>query len=527
MSKEIQPSLAKNTAILYFRMLFQMAVYLYTSRIIVSSLGLSDWGIYDVVAGIIVIVTFLNNSMTVCTQRYLTYAIGKRNNDYLNKVFSASLSIHIIIALFIIIVGETIGFFYVYNYINIPEGRHEAAVFVYHCSLISTAIMVATVPYNALTIAYERISAFAIISISDVMLKLLITIGISYSSIDRLKLYAFLLLIEMIAIRSSYIFYQKNKLKNISLIKQHHFLFWKDPDNNAISNELYKEMLAFSGWSILGNLSVVCNTQGLNILLNLVGGAMLNAARAISFQVQTAITAFVSSFQTAINPRITKCYASGDLGSMLKLVFTSSRISFMLIFIIALPLLIETDFILRIWLTSIPDKAVSFTRLFILVAIIDSIANPLTIAASATGKIKQYHICIGSTLLIVLPIAALTMRFQKIPELIFVIQILFVIIAQMIRIQLCHNLIGLKRMEYMKQVMTRIIIVGTLSPIIPIALKCHLTCSMLHSIIVLLATVLSTGICIIAFGLESREREMITNKVKNTLNRDCHEKNNI
>jgi O-antigen/teichoic acid export membrane protein len=372
--------------------------------------------------------------------------------------------------------------------------------------------MVFTVPYNALVIAYEKMTAFAFISIVDVLLKLIIVLLLVYTPLDRLKFYALMLLLEVIVVRLVYIYYCKYNFRLRFFPPKIGEKVREETEKNS-DKLLCVNMLKFSGWSVFGNFSVVCNTQGLNLLLNLLGGPILNAARVIAFNVQTAITAFVSSFQTAMNPRITKNYASGNWEYMNELVYISSRISYMLIFVIALPLLVETPFILRVWLHDIPEYAVVFTRLLIIVSMLDAISNPLTIAASATGQIKKYHLMVGGVLLLVLPVACVITLFVRVPEVVFIIQIFFVIVAQIVRILLCRSLFGLNALRYTREVLYSVFWVTIAGVILPLVAYRLLGTSVWNNLLVCVVAFLSAASSSFFLGLRQSERTMILQKL--------------
>lgn len=311
--------IAKNTLLLYFRMLFMMAVSLFTSRVILNTLGVEDYGINNVVGGIVAMFGFINSSMTSATQRYITFALGKGEKERLKTVFSTSLQIHSLIALLIVLLGETIGMWFLYNKMQIPSDRMEAAFWVLQCSIVSTVVMIISVPYNAAIIAHEKMSAFAYISVLEVVLKLLIVYILVVFSVDKLILYAFLFLGIQIFIRFCYSIYCNRHFKET---KYRHV--W--------DKALFKEMTGFAAWSLFGNLSAVLFTQGLNMLLNVFFGPAVNAARGVAVQVQHAIQQFVGNFQMALNPQITKNYAKGEMQEMYNLMYRSARFSFYLLF---------------------------------------------------------------------------------------------------------------------------------------------------------------------------------------------------
>ena len=311
--------IAKNTLLLYFRMLLMMAVSLFTSRVVLNTLGVEDFGIYSVVGGVVGMFVFINNSMSSATQRYITFALGKGDKNRLQTVFSTTLQIHSLIAVIIVLLGETVGLWFLYNKMQIPADRMDAALWVMQCSIVSMVVMIVSVPYNADVIAHEKMSAFAYISILEVVLKLAIVYLLLVFSYDKLILYAILILMIQILIRFCYSIYCN---KHFEETKYKHV--W--------DKKLFKEMTGFAGWSLFGNMAGVLFGQGLNMLLNVFFGPVVNAARAVAVQVQGAIQQFVANFQTALNPQITKTYAAGELNEMHRLMFRSARFSFYLLF---------------------------------------------------------------------------------------------------------------------------------------------------------------------------------------------------
>lgn len=309
--------IAKNTLMLYIRMLFMMGVSLFTSRVILETLGVEDFGIYSVVGGIITMFAFINGGMVSATQRFITFEIGKGNVEKLKSVFSTSLQIHALISLIIILLGETVGLWFLYEKMVIPEARMDAAMWVYQCSIIACVVNIMSIPYNADIVAHEKMSAFAYISIVEVSLKLIIVYLLLLSPWDKLIVYAILLLLVQFSIRFVYSHYCHKHFEETNYKHQ-----WNKP--------LLYEMISFAGWSFWGSLSVVLYTQGLNMLLNVFFGPVVNAARGIAVQVQSAVQQFTTNFQMALNPQITKNYAVGDLDQMHSLMFRSARFSFFL-----------------------------------------------------------------------------------------------------------------------------------------------------------------------------------------------------
>ena len=371
--------IAKNTLFLYARMLLTMAVSLYTSRVILQVLGIEDFGVYNVVGGIVSMFAFINGGMVSATQRYITYEIGTGDLTKLKRVFSTSLQIHAIISLLIILLGETVGLWFLIDKMVIPPSRATAAMWVYQCSVFACVVNIMSIPYNADIVAHEKMSAFAYISIIEVVLKLLIVYLLILLPYDKLIVYAILILLVQVFIRLIYTRYCRRR-------------FEESAYNHSFNSTLFKEMASFAGWSFWGNLSSVLYTQGLNIMLNLFFGPVVNAARGIAVQVQSAVQQFVTNCQMALNPQITKSYAAGEIKQMHILMFRSARFSFALLFFVTLPLLLETNFILTKWLKYVPDNAVIFTRLMICISLIFTTANPCAIANQATGNVKKFQL---------------------------------------------------------------------------------------------------------------------------------------
>ena len=304
--------IAKNTLLLYFRMILTMLVTLYTSRVVLNTLGVEDFGIFNVVGGIGVMFSVLNSAMSSATQRFLSFELGQNNKEQFTKVFSMSITIHALIALIIFVLAETIGLWFLNTHLVIPADRLVAANWVYQCSVLSFMVTILSVPYNASIIAYERMGAFAYISILEVSLKLLVVFMLQWIMVDKLKLYAVLLLVVALIIRLVYGFYCKLKLEGCN------YIWIKD-------KQLFKTLASYAGWNLWGNLAAVGMDQGVNVLLNIFFGPIVNAARGIAYQAGSAVRLFVSNFQMAVNPQIVKRFASKELQAKPAVRYTSTK----------------------------------------------------------------------------------------------------------------------------------------------------------------------------------------------------------
>ena len=491
--------IAKNTLMLYVRMLFSMIVSLYTSRVVLQTLGVEDYGIFNVVGGVITMFTFINAAMVSSTQRYLNFELAKGNSQRLRSVFNTSLQIHGLIAIAIIVLGETLGLWFVLNKLVIPEPRMTAALWVYQCSILACCVTILSAPYNADIIAHEKMSAFAYISILEVSLKLLIVYLLLVSPIDKLIAYAILTLSVQLLIRFIYSRYC-------------HKHFEESYIEFNFNKELFKEMSGFAGWSFFGNLAAILYTQGLNMMLNIFFGPVVNAARGIAVQVQSAVQQFVSGFQTALNPQITKNYAVGDLQQMHNLMFRSARFSFLLLFFLSLPVLLETDFLLTVWLKNVPDNAVIFTQIMICISLIYTTSNPCVIANQATGKVKVYQMVVGGILLTILPISYILLKLGAPAYSVFIVHFCVETVAQFSRMFMLRKLINLPLWQYMKNIYIPIVCTVAVAVILPILVRMQFEEGWLRFIVVGFTCVLSVGISAFFIGFTKNERLFFLDK---------------
>lgn len=491
--------LAKNTMFLYFRMIFIMAVTLYTSRVVLRVLGVEDFGIFNVVAGVVAMFGFLNSSMSATTQRFISFSLG-RGDDNLNKVFSTCVLTHALIALGVLVLVESVGLWFLYNKMIIPEVRMDAAFWVFQFSALSTVVTVMSIPFNADIIAHEKMSAFAYISIVEVCLKLLIVFLLDVGNIDKLVLYGFLLLLVQCGIFLTYMGYCLRHFKE----SRFRFVYEK---------KLFSEVFSFAGWNLWGYLASILYTQGLNILLNVFFGPVVNAARGLANQVDGAIRLFASNFQMAINPQIVKTYAAKDLESMHKLVFRSSKFSFFLLLALSLPVMIEAPVILRLWLSTVPDWTASFLRLMLIVVIVDSVANPLMTSAAATGRIKLYQSVLGGIQLLIVPVAYVVLRMGGEPNSVFVVHICICLIAFAVRLFIVRGMIGLSIKKYLMEVCVKSGVVTVVATVLPLTLYFSMTNSLLSAIVVVFVSLGSVAVSAYAIGLTKSERVFVSDKI--------------
>lgn len=402
-----------------------MAVSLYTSRVVLATLGVSDYGIYNVVGGVVAMFTFINSSMVNATQRFITFELGQGNKERLHTVFCTSLNIHAIISLIIVLLVETIGLWFLYNKMQIPDGRINAAFWTLQCSILATVVNVMSVPYNASIVAHEKMSAFAYISILEVTLKLLIVFLLVYSPFDKLILYAALILVVQLFIRFVYGNYCSRHFDET------HYAF-------RLDKSLFKTMTSFAAFDLFGNLSVVARTQGINLLLNVFFGTLLNAAAGVANQVQGAVMGFGNNVLMAVTPQLIKSYSIKDFDRMNYLLYKFTLIVFILLLLLSMPILQEANYILGLWLKEVPAYAVSLCQLTLVFGVIANSFRLVSVGIEATGNIKRQSSILGCLYLSVIPIAYVMYRMGFAPETSFVLNIIFVMIGVFINAAILH-----------------------------------------------------------------------------------------
>ncbi|ANI88872.1 hypothetical protein A9P82_05940 [Arachidicoccus ginsenosidimutans] len=499
-------TIAKNTLFLYIRMLLTMGVGLYTSRVVLNVLGVSDFGIYSVVGGVVSLFAFFNAAMSSANLRFFAIDIGKKDWNNLHKTFNSSLIIHVGIAFVVLVIAETIGLWFVNYKLVLPTGRLKEANFVFQFSILSSIISITQDPFNALIIARERMNVFAAISIIEVILELVSVFLLRISPFDKLESYSVLLLVVMLIISSIYKIYC---LKNF---KESKFKYFRD-------KELYKKLVSYSGWTLFGNIAFVAKGQGINILLNIFFGTVVNAAYGIMLQVQNATNTFALNFQTAINPQIYKSYAHDNFIQLYKLIFQGSKFSFFVIFILLCPIVYNIHFILLWWLKTPP----LYSDIFIIFALvnlsIECISRPLITGALATGKIKWYQIVVGGILLLNIPLTYILFRVISRPILFLFVTIFLSLITLIFRLFFLKKLITLNVKSFVREVIYPILLVVVISGLFLYGLDFILgkSTNFISLVLTSIFIVIITGSIIFFVGVKKNEKFMIYGIIKNKL----------
>ena len=504
-----QKQIAKNTILLYVRMGAMLLVSLYTSSVILNALGEIDMGIYNAVGGIVTMFSFLSGTMTVACQRFFAQEIGKNNYQELKHVFSLCVTVFIVIALLVVILSETVGLWFLYHKAQ-TAGRMEAAKWVFQLSIISFIFTIVRTPYQGIIIIKEKMKVFTYLSIAEVLCNLGVALVIDNYSNDRLILYAVLMMLVNLIISLYYYLYCNRFYEECK------YSFWWKKDK-------FLEIFGFAGWNMIGALSGICKSQGLNMLLNMFFGPAVNAARAMAYKVFTTVQLFADNFFTAVKPQILKSYSSGNTPDMLKLVMQSSKFSYYLLFLVSLPILLETQPILDVWLKKVPDYTALFTRLVVINALIEVLANPLAVSMQAYGKIRNYHLNCGSFTLTILPISYILLKMHYPPESVFYVSIIICAIAIWIRAVFVKHSVGLSLKQYFIKTILPILAVTLITTPLPLYLEMTINSGLNKFLLVGTVSVLMTSLSVLTVGMTGTERKHFFETVQNAIRRNRHE----
>lgn len=502
MSESNNKRIAKNTLLLYVRMLFMMVIGLYTSRVILDKLGEVDFGIYNVVGGFVTMFAVISGAMASATQRFLSFEIGKGKAGNVKGIFSTMVYIHILLAMVVLVIGEIVGVWFLNSHMNFPSGRYDAANWVFQLSLLVFILNVINVPYNGALIAYEKMSAFAYFSIFDAIFKLAICYVIALTPFDKLVVYAVLMAIIQIALLLMYFLYCRFKFKDCRI-------------TGKFNMEYGKKVGSFVSWNLIGSLAGIAKEQGVNVVLNMFFGPAVNAARGIAYQVLGKLNGFVSNFQMAMNPQIIKTYASGELDKMYKLVFRGAKFSYLLLLTLSLPIIIEASLILNLWLKEVPDYTVIFLQITIFTALLNTLSNPLIITMHATGKVRDYQIVVGCLSLLTLPVVYVALKMGAAPYMAMVIAFVIEFACHFARLYMLVRSINFPMIGFLKDVTLRVYVITALSLILPIAAHEEIDSTIVRLIVVCIFSFMSTIGLGYYLGFNKEDRTKLRLKVVN------------
>ena len=489
--------LAKNTLLLYVRSMIVMAITLFTSRIVLASLGIEDYGTYNVVGGFVAMFSMLGGTLVSATQRFINFELGKKENQNVNKIFCTGMAIHALIAVVTLILFESFGLWFLNCRMNFPEGRLIAANVVFQTSVVAFLLNIFCLPFNAVIVAYERMKAFAFVSLSDAVLKLVISYGLFFSNGDRLVLYAVLLLCVSIMNQSMYVFYCK---KNFPDVVKFHFVKEKDA---------YVKQTSFAGFTFLQNVAFVLSNQGISLILNLFCGVSVNAARAIAIHIQNAVTKFVYDFMTALNPQITKTYAAGELDKSMDLVYRGAKFAYYLVLILSVPIFFKTSEILKLWLNIYPDYAVVFVQLTLIASLVQVINHPLNTEIFATGQIKANVLVIGGIRILSFPIAYVFLKLGYAPYSAYIVLIVINVVCMFARLYAIRSITGFRMMGFLRHVLLYVLVVTAIIGAVNIPLNRYMSGSISLTFLYIVVSLIFSSIIVWFIGVSVDERRKI------------------
>lgn len=496
--------IAKNTIALYMRMFCSMVISLFTSRIILDSLGVDNFGLYNVVGGFVAMFALMSSALTNSISRFLTFELGKGDKEKLKKVFSTSLNVMFALSIVILLVGETVGLWFLNNKVNIPIERIGAANLVYQLSIATFIMGLVSVPYNASIVSHEKMTAFAYIGIFEIAMKLVIVYSLYVSPFDKLKTYAILLFLLSLSVRLIYGIYCNRHFKET----HYNFIFDKP---------LLRQMTGFAGWNFFAQGAYQLNGNGVNLLINIFFGVTLNAARGIANQVNGAVSQFASNFMVALTPQITKSYAAGELAEMHKLIFRGAKFSYFLTLFFLIPICIETEYILKLWLINVPDNTVSFVRWTLYITALNMFSGTLIPALHATGNIKRYMVVVGLVEITNFPLTYLAFKMGASPIYSYYIYFGVYLVLMFLRLYLIKDLIKMRGLEFVREVYVKAALVTIFAIIPPLLILFIMSDGFLRLVTICLVGAVSTAWSAYAFGFTGEERAIVVNFASNKI----------
>lgn len=492
-------TIAKNTLFLSLRMVFVLFVSLYTSRVFLNVLGVEDYGISNVVAGFVSMFSFLNTSLANAIQRFYNAELGKNGSKGITKVYNTSLVIQGIIALFVVALLESVGLWYLYEKMVIPSDRFEVAFWLYQFSTISAAVVIMQSPFTAAVMAYERMNTYAVISILEVILKLGFALALPYISIDRLLMYGAFYMVLSILTFLSYFIYSKKEFKEL------HF-------QRSYKKSMFKDMISFSGWNLCGTFACMIREQGLNMVLNIFFGPIVNAARGVAYQVSGALQGFVSNLSLAAKPQMVQSFATGDSSRTIKLMYTMSKLSFIFLFVLSVPVIFNIDYILHLWLGNVvPDHAANFVVLVIITNFMNNLNAPLSNVVYATGKMRNYEVTFSVINLLIIPISFIVLKLGAPAEMAFIVYLVMTVFVQIGCLLVIHTLTKISLSDYFMSLIVPIVIVACITLPLIYIINFYLQQNMIGIVIEYIVITLLSSVLFYYVVLDSTEKKIVNN----------------
>jgi O-antigen/teichoic acid export membrane protein len=501
--EEANKRIVKNTLYLYLRSLLMVIIGLYTSRVILQALGVEDYGLYGVVGSVISMFVIINGVLTAGTSRFLTFELGKGDQERLIKTFNASLTMHTFLALLLFILLETIGLWFLNNQISIPVGREFAANVVYQLSILGCMLSLIQVPYSAVIVSHERMDIVAYVGLLEVVFKLALTFALLYCSFsDNLIAFALIITVWGVGLQFWYSFYCTKHFPEckIRIVKE---------------KDMYKGMLSYSMWDFIGQFCATGNSQGVNILINMFFGVTFNASRAVAYQVENTLTQFVNNFMTAVNPQIVKAYAQNNESRFFQLIYESGKFSFFLLFLLTLPIFLEADYILSLWLVEVPQMTVLFLRWVMLITLFRIITRPVINGVHATGDVKTLNLTSGLySLLTYLPAVFIMYKMGFPVWSCFFVQAINSVVCTLLEIRSLYLKVPFAIKDYIRIVFVNSIFVSVVAAFFPTMVVLFINPCFARFLFTILISSLFTVLSVYYLGLNSSQRKSAISFVK-------------
>lgn len=489
--------IAKNTVFLYVRMLLVMFVSLYTSRVLLNALGESDYGLNNVLAGVIVIFSFINGSLSAATSRYLSFALGKNEKGQVENIFALSLKIHGTLALVVATLGMVFGGYIVNNVMNIPPERMTACNIVFMTVVVTSVFTIVQVPFNSLILSHEKMTVYAYVGITEAIVKFAIAYAIMVYGGDRLILLAVLQMTLIVLMFCFYVWYCK-RTYGVRLSFR-----------GKIDRNLGKEMLGYSSWSMIGSGANMMKTQGVNLLINVFFGAVVNAANGVAYNVNAAVISFTNNFTMAMNPQIIKSYAAGKKEEMKQLLFSGGKMSFFLLLYLCLPLMLEAEYVLELWFVNVPEYANIFTKLVLMLTLVECFTYTIGCAVQATGRIKHYQMVISGMTLMNFPMSLMLYYLGMPPYTALAVSVCVSFTTLMTRLYFIKNLLEISPREYFIQVFFKSFVTLVLSVPMPLCVSMNMEYGWMRLVCVVATVMVTNSIVIWFVGINGKEREKV------------------
>lgn len=492
-------TIAKNTLFLSLRMVFVLFVSLYTSRVFLNVLGVEDYGISNVVAGFVSMFSFLNTSLANAIQRFYNAELGKNGSKGITKVYNTSLVIQGIIAFLVVALLESVGLWYLYEKMVIPSDRFEVAFWLYQFSTISAAVVIMQSPFTAAVMAYERMNTYAVISILEVILKLGFALALPYISIDRLLMYGAFYMVLSILTFLSYFIYSKKEFNEL------HF-------QRSYKKSMFKDMISFSGWNLCGTFACMIREQGLNMVLNIFFGPIVNAARGVAYQVSGALQGFVSNLSLAAKPQMVQSFATGDSSRTIKLMYTMSKLSFIFLFVLSVPVIFNIDYILHLWLGNVvPDHAANFVILVIITNFMNNLNAPLSNVVYATGNMRNYEVTFSVINLLIIPISFIVLKLGAPAEMAFIVYLVMTVFVQIGCLLVIQTLTKISLSDYFMSLIVPIVIVACITLPLIYIINFYLQQKLIGIVIEYIVITLLSSVLFYYVVLDSTEKKFVNN----------------